>query len=101
MSEYGFYLNKDVAENFENGKKAARIDGRIEGFFVGSLIAVLVTAFICYRQYGPPSQVPNLSLLIGDMRRWSFVYHGGSARPCNTGVAPCPFVHDQGTIISN
>lgn len=65
MSDYGYYAKKDVDETYKNGQK----EGLFRGILIGLVIGCAATAFICYRQFGPPSQVPNLSLLIGDMRR--------------------------------
>lgn len=62
--EYGYYLVKDVEENYRMGLHR----GLCGGFAIGAICCVL-TAFVCYQQFGPPSKVPNLSLLIGDVQR--------------------------------
>jgi hypothetical protein len=61
MSGYGCHLNKDVADALQQGKK--------EGLIVGLLIGCAFTALVCYQLFGPTPKLPNLSLLIGDMRR--------------------------------
>ena len=46
-----------------------RMRGLISGILIGFVVGITATALFCYQKYGPAAQVPNLSLLIGDMRR--------------------------------
>jgi hypothetical protein len=65
MSIPGFYTQ----QQFDEALREGRMKRVITGVVIGLAIGISSTAFFCYRSYGPTAQVPNLSLLIGDLQR--------------------------------